>query len=192
MNPEAPVRAPGLQPAPEHPGALAHADQPVAPLRASASRAVGRVRDGQIERGVPEGDLDLGATTAVARSIGERLLEDPVRRLVEWRSERAGGAGANGDHVDRMTGGVVQVPRDPGALLRGGKAPERRAPGEQHAEPVELARRSARAADAVEQQRQRGRKCGEGQRRVDDQVPPAVGYPSHPLSGKDPRRNSRC
>ena len=37
--------------------------------------------------------------------------------------QQARGAGLNCDHVDRVTGGVVQVAGDPGALLGGGEAP---------------------------------------------------------------------
>ena len=81
-NPEGAVARSRLQAPSEQSRPLAHPDEAVAGS-AGSQRRPGRVAHADLERARPEADLDVGASLAVPGGVGERLLEDPVRRLVE-------------------------------------------------------------------------------------------------------------
>ena len=74
-----------LEAAAEQLRALAHADEAVAVGRRCA--AVGRVGDGELQRLLAERHLDVCAAASVAGCVGQRLLEDPVRRPVDGGCE---------------------------------------------------------------------------------------------------------
>jgi hypothetical protein len=47
------------------------------------------VGDAQVERAVTVGDVDSGVAGSVPGGVGQGLLQDPVRRLIQCRAERS-------------------------------------------------------------------------------------------------------
>jgi hypothetical protein len=68
-------------------GPLAHPDEPVAGFPRDTLQP-DRVVDAQLEQTRLEADLDLGASVTVPGGVGQRLLEDAVRRLIECGRKR--------------------------------------------------------------------------------------------------------
>jgi len=74
-------------------GTFPHADQPVPATGPRGAAAVGRVRDGEVDRDVGVAEGDASAARPVAGGIGQCLLHDAERGLVGSGAQRAGRAG---------------------------------------------------------------------------------------------------
>jgi hypothetical protein len=93
------------------------------------------VRDQRVERGEPRRSLDdpvrRAALAERADHVVDLLDRLPCHLLDRLQGEeravgvlvvpQPGCAGADGDHADRVAGGVVEIAGDPGALLGGGE-----------------------------------------------------------------------
>ena len=107
-----PSSAPALEAAAEQLRPLAHADEAV-PVGLSSLRRRVRVGDRELERVPGERHLDVRAAAPVAGCVGQRLLEDSVRRPVDGGREvpaiaveldddgEPGGAVALGEGLER-------------------------------------------------------------------------------------------
>jgi KaiC/GvpD/RAD55 family RecA-like ATPase len=90
----------------QHRGALAHADDPV-PVAGRRSVRGGRIRYLNLNRMRLEPHRDICAAAAVARGVGQRLLQDPVGRPGHAAGQRAARPAQVGG--DGQPGGAVLV-----------------------------------------------------------------------------------
>jgi hypothetical protein len=123
------VRARDFEAAAEEGRTLAHAHQPVPAVRPRRALAEGVVADPQLEPRLAEGNLDPSRTPAVPGGIRKRLLEDPVRSLVDdalelprlasfvrWTSSPAAAWRATSVSSDASPGGASTAPfSEPGS-----------------------------------------------------------------------------
>ena len=136
------LHAPGTGPLPrprrasaEQVRALAHPDDAVSGPVLPARRRADRVGHGQLERRGLEGHEHLGGTLAVARRVGQRLLEDAIGPAIDVRGQGA------------PRPSIVATTSRPAARCRATSARSRRGPAAARPLPTRRPRAAPRPAD---------------------------------------------
>lgn len=83
-----------------------HADQPMAAVGHRTARPNGGVADHDLERRLTEPQVDPRVARPVAGSVGEALLEDPVRRTVDGSLESSRRSYGGDRHVEARRGAM--------------------------------------------------------------------------------------